>query len=134
MPAGDRTGPNGQGSMTGRGAGYCAGFNTPGYANSMPRRGMGFGRGRGMGFGRATMYNPRGLLRPRFMGVAPVEPQPVYQEQIQPIYPQQQYKPTKEQETDMLEQEAKAIGEEQKAMKQELEAIKKRMEELKKQK
>ncbi len=31
--------------MTGRGAGYCAGFGAPGFAN------FGFGRGRGMGFG-----------------------------------------------------------------------------------
>ena len=32
MPGGDRTGPMGQGPMTGRGAGYCAGFGMPGYA------------------------------------------------------------------------------------------------------
>ncbi len=36
MPWGDETGPMGQGPMTGRGAGYCAGYNTPGYANPMP--------------------------------------------------------------------------------------------------
>jgi len=30
MPGGDRTGPIGAGPMTGRGAGYCAGYNMPG--------------------------------------------------------------------------------------------------------
>ncbi len=57
MPAGDRTGPMGQGPMTGRGAGYCSGFGAPGYANPMPGRGFGgWGRGYGgwggRGFGR----------------------------------------------------------------------------------
>lgn len=50
MPGGDRTGPIGQGPMTGWGAGYCAGFGMPGYANPGP--GRGYGRGYGMGFGR----------------------------------------------------------------------------------
>lgn len=52
MPAGDRTGPMGMGSMTGRGAGYCRGFAAPGFANAGPGRGPGFGFGRGRGFGR----------------------------------------------------------------------------------
>jgi len=50
MPNGDGTGPNGQGSMTGRGLGFCAGFNSPGYMN--PGRGRGFRQGMGRGFGR----------------------------------------------------------------------------------
>ena len=33
MPRGDRTGPMGMGPMTGRAAGYCAGYGVPGYAN-----------------------------------------------------------------------------------------------------
>lgn len=45
MPRGDRTGPWGFGPMTGRGAGYCAGYPTPGYANPAPGRSW-FGRGR----------------------------------------------------------------------------------------
>ena len=58
MPAGDRTGPNGMGSMTGRGAGVCAGFAAPGYMNSGPaaRCGRGRGFGRGQGFGRAANW------------------------------------------------------------------------------
>ncbi|MEW6515514.1 MAG: DUF5320 domain-containing protein [candidate division FCPU426 bacterium] len=51
MPRGDRTGPRGMGSMTGRAAGYCAGNNMPGYANAVGGRGMGAGLGRGRGFG-----------------------------------------------------------------------------------
>ena len=51
MPGGDRTGPSGMGSMTGRGAGYCAGYSGPGSVNPIPGRGFGMGFGRGSGFG-----------------------------------------------------------------------------------
>ncbi|HHT94051.1 MAG TPA: DUF5320 domain-containing protein [Clostridiaceae bacterium] len=37
MPRGDGTGPLGMGPMSGRGLGFCAGYNTPGY---MYGRGM----------------------------------------------------------------------------------------------
>jgi len=51
MPWGDRTGPWGLGPMTGRAAGYCAGYPVPGYANpyvpGWGARGGGWGRGRG---------------------------------------------------------------------------------------
>ena len=50
MPRGDRTGPTGMGPMTGRAAGYCAGFGMPGYGNPAPGRGLGMGYGRGRGF------------------------------------------------------------------------------------
>jgi hypothetical protein len=40
MPAGDGTGPLGLGSMTGRAAGYCAGYPVPGYMNPVPGRGF----------------------------------------------------------------------------------------------
>jgi hypothetical protein len=43
MPAGDRTGPWGQGPRTGRGLGFCTGFDSPGYTRS-------FGGGMGRGF------------------------------------------------------------------------------------
>lgn len=51
MPSGDGTGPQGMGPMTGRAAGYCAGYQAPGFANPIPGRGYGFGFGRGMGYG-----------------------------------------------------------------------------------
>ncbi len=58
MPAGDGTGPAGMGPMTGRAAGYCAGYGGPGYMNPVPGRGRGFGRGMRMGFrgGRGPMW------------------------------------------------------------------------------
>jgi hypothetical protein len=52
MPRGDGTGPMGMGPMTGRAAGFCAGYSVPGFSNPYGGRfgrGMGFGRGRGMG-------------------------------------------------------------------------------------
>lgn len=68
MPFGDGTGPMGSGPMTGRAAGFCAGFGRPGYADPLPgyMRGYGYGRrsparsgrrygpgrGPGSGFGR----------------------------------------------------------------------------------
>ena len=67
MPFGDGTGPLGSGPMTGRAAGFCAGFGRPGFASLMPsypysygysglalvrpRWGWGFGRGFGHGLG-----------------------------------------------------------------------------------
>lgn len=47
MPGGDGTGPLGMGPMTGRAAGFCAGYGMPGYMNQIPGRGFGMGRGRG---------------------------------------------------------------------------------------
>ncbi len=57
MPRGDGTGPGGMGPMTGRGAGYCAGYSAPGYVNPVCGRvaGFGFGRGAGRGFGRGPV-------------------------------------------------------------------------------
>jgi len=50
MPFGDGTGPLGKGPKTGRGLGFCAGYDTPGYTKG---RGRGLGRrGRGRGRGR----------------------------------------------------------------------------------
>ncbi|MBN1107485.1 MAG: DUF5320 domain-containing protein [Bacteroidales bacterium] len=51
MPRGDRTGPIGQGPFTGRGLGYCKGFDSPGFT-----KGMGAGMGRGGGYGRGMGY------------------------------------------------------------------------------
>lgn len=59
MPRGDGTGPWGMGSMTGRGAGFCAGYGMPGYANPVGGRGFG-GWGRGGGGGRGRGFWGRG--------------------------------------------------------------------------
>ena len=109
MPRGDKTGPDGYGPKTGRAAGYCAGFNEPGFMNPSQRFGRGMGRGFGRGMGRGFGFRRAGFS-------------PVYQE------------PSKEQEVQMLENEAKSLEEEQKLIKQEMEEIKKRVEELKKSK
>ena len=70
MPRGDGTGPGGMGPMTGRAAGYCAGYEVPGYMNPIPGRGFGrgFGRGWGRGFGRGW---GRGYGPAAFGGYAP---------------------------------------------------------------
>jgi len=59
MPGGDRTGPAGMGPMTGRGAGYCAGYPAPGYGGFA--FGRGFGQGRGGGRGRRNWFYATGL-------------------------------------------------------------------------
>jgi len=56
MPFGDGTGPMGLGPMTGRGAGFCAGFGGPGFANPIPRRGPGFRWGVPYGYPFASGY------------------------------------------------------------------------------
>jgi len=43
MPGGDGTGPMGLGPMTGRAAGYCAGYPVPGYMRPRPRARLGPG-------------------------------------------------------------------------------------------
>ena len=58
MPGGDGTGPGGMGPMTGRAAGFCAGYGAPGYANPVGGRGY---WGRGGGWGRRNWYYATGL-------------------------------------------------------------------------
>ena len=61
MPGGDGTGPGGMGPMTGRAAGYCAGYPVPGYMNPVGGRGYwGGGRGGG-GWGRRNWFHATGL-------------------------------------------------------------------------
>jgi len=61
MPRGDRTGPMGVGSRTGRGFGYCAGYDAPGYVH--PGFGA-FGFGRGWGAGRGVGWRHRFFAAP----------------------------------------------------------------------
>ncbi len=78
MPGFDKTGPIGQGSMTGRRLGRCTNFgDSPkdqppasaqnsgeNYPEALPRRGLGLGRGRGRGRGLGLGLG----LRNRFRG------------------------------------------------------------------
>ncbi|MFW5845557.1 MAG: DUF5320 domain-containing protein [Planctomycetota bacterium] len=72
MPRGDRTGPDGRGPRSGRGAGYCAGYDQPGITRPGGGRGgrrgqCGPGRrrgGRGHGSGRGARSR-RGTAPPR---------------------------------------------------------------------
>ncbi|MEN8223991.1 MAG: DUF5320 domain-containing protein [Bacteroidota bacterium] len=65
MPGRNKTGPQGDGPMTGRGLGLCAGNSNQGNAGSFGRyashqgyrHGRGFGHGRGMGYRNREIYN-----------------------------------------------------------------------------
>jgi hypothetical protein len=117
MPFGDRTGPLGQGPMTGRRAGFCAGYNVPGYANPIPGRGYGLGRGwGGSGRGWRHWYYATGLPGWVRFGYAPAWGQP-------PAYSPYAPPMTAEQELQMLKNQAEWL-------KSELEAIDRRIQEL----
>ncbi|HHX24801.1 MAG: DUF5320 domain-containing protein [Tepidanaerobacteraceae bacterium] len=115
MPRGDRTGPVGYGPMTGRGAGFCAGFPVPGYFNSVCR---GF-RGRGRGFG---FYGRGQGFRHQFYTTG----MPFWVRDVYPVQPVVDYyqEYSKESEINALSQEAKFL-------KQELKAIEDRLVQLK---
>jgi len=112
MPGGNGTGPTGLGPMTGRGAGFCAGYAAPGYVNSAGGRGMGmgwgrgrgggFGRGRGFGWGRAgygfpaygSAVNPYaygGAVNPYAYGGAPFTPTVAPQQELDSLKGQAEY-------------------------------------------
>ncbi|MBN1908636.1 MAG: DUF5320 domain-containing protein [Pirellulales bacterium] len=114
MPGGDRTGPMGQGPMTGRGAGYCAGYPVPGTMNG-PGRGFGRGFGRGGGFGGGRGWRHRfyatGLTGWQRAAAA-----------VPPVAPAQPVE-TREEEIALLRQQAEMLG-------SSLEQIKQRLDEL----
>jgi len=76
MPGGDRTGPMGAGPMTGRRAGYCAGYySAPGFNNTAaPWQGSGFGF-RGGGRGWRNMFYAAGIPGWQRFGYTPPTPQ-----------------------------------------------------------
>mgnify|MGYP002682013351 FL=1 len=124
MPRGDQTGPAGMGPMTGRGAGYCAGYATPGFTNPVGGRGRGFGFGFGRGAG-AGFRGVRGGWGGRgFFGRwgAPFGGAGFY-----PAAPVSFATPTREQEIDALQGQAKYFEDA-------LSDIKKRLGELENQK
>lgn len=112
MPRGDKTGPNGQGPQTGRGAGFCAGNDKPGFMEQgvgfrgggrfrAPQTGYGRGLGRGRGF--AWRAQPQNMQ---------AQPQPQEQEM------------TEEQEKQLLKQDLED-------MKKNIKVIEQRLKELK---
>lgn len=73
MPGGDRTGPMGQGPVTGRGMGFCRGNDIPGYRSFQWTPGRGFGRGfrRGPAYGRGGGLRFRGGFGQYFDDISP---------------------------------------------------------------
>ncbi len=57
MPYGDHTGPMGYGPRTGRGMGFCNGYDAPGAVNGGRMAYGGFGRGFGRGMGRGFGFH-----------------------------------------------------------------------------
>ena len=122
MPRGDRTGPAGMGPMTGRGIGYCAGYDAPGYASPAPGFGRGWGRGwwgGGLGWGGGGRgwrhrYYATGLPRWARYDYPPAWAYGPYGPAI-----------TEEQEVELLKGQSEAL-------RREMEAITKRLEELEK--
>ena len=74
MPRGNRMGPVGAGSLTGRGAGWCAGNDQPGYVTAAAPRGWGFGCGRGGRRLRHMRYGTEGPRGMRFERATSEEP------------------------------------------------------------
>ncbi len=119
MPGGDRTGPAGYGSRTGRGLGYCSGYDRPGFTQGTPRGGGGFGRGWGRGFRQGFWGRGRGFWR-RDNYVDPnYGPTPYYQDNSPEVH--------KGEEKSYLENMVKDLE-------VELKAIKERIQELSKEK
>ena len=122
MPGGDRTGPAGMGPMTGRAAGYCAGYPVPGFMNPVGGRGYwGWGRGGG-GWGRRNWFYATGLTGWQHAGLGT----PAYG--VPPVYPTPYAAPfgsaaTREQQVDALKGQAEYFEDA-------LDGIRKRIEEL----
>ncbi|MCF7927649.1 MAG: DUF5320 domain-containing protein [Spirochaetales bacterium] len=112
MPRGDRTGPVGYGPMSGRGLGFCAGYDAPGFMNwSAPRMGRGWGRGwGGAGFGRGNAWRRGwGAPGPGYAGPG------MYGAPYGGV-PYSEAAPSPEDEAEYLRQQAKYLEREQAAL------------------
>ena len=86
MPFGDGTGPRGLGPMTGRGAGFCTDFAVPGFANPIPRGGIGWPH-RYPGAGGYRGFPPyMGYARPYYGGAYGLPPRYPYRYPLYPPY------------------------------------------------
>lgn len=81
MPRGDGMGPGGMGPMTGRGMGFCAGYNTPGFMN-VNRGYPGYGRGRGRGMGYGQGWGRRGAYGAPMSYTGPIDSKAVMTDQV----------------------------------------------------
>lgn len=127
MPAGDRTGPTGMGPMTGRAAGFCAGYSMPGYANPVSGRAAGpygggrggFSRGRGRGY--RNNYWATGLpgWQRAEMGLPSA---------YTPAPPYPPYGMTAQQELDHVRNQAKLLGESLKNVQDRIDELEKEQE------
>ena len=116
MPGGDRTGPRGLRSTTGRGLGYCAGYDSPGFTKGPGMgRGQGWGRGGGVGYGRGWGYRSPSYA-------------PVYTPYPSGIIP----KITPENQLTMLKQEKEYLESEINGIKSAIDNISTKIEELEK--
>jgi hypothetical protein len=124
MPAGDRTGPWGLGSRTGRGRGFCSGYPAPGFMAAGP--GFGRGYGRGLGLGRGFGRGP-GLGRGR--GFRYPWPDRFFEYPYPPVQP---YGPPAGGASVPPVEEASFLAEQAGYLEEELGLIRKRLDELKK--
>ena len=114
MPGGDRTGPMGQGPVTGRGLGFCTGYESAGFT-----KGAGYGSGRRFGMGRGMRYGRggggRGSGRMGAYGFSP---------RGMPCYPQAPSM-TKEDEIRLLKSQAEEHGRSQRDIEKRLKELEK---------
>ena len=125
MPFGNRTGPRGYGPRTGRGLGYCTGYDSPGYIKG-PGMGRGMGRGSvfGRGFGRGT---GRGYGRGFGRGFEYEYDDPHYFREVPYYGPTVPYtEPTKEEETSYLKRLIESLENDLKAVKERLKEVAKK--------
>ncbi|KPL18815.1 MAG: hypothetical protein AMJ92_06205 [candidate division Zixibacteria bacterium SM23_81] len=121
MPGGDRTGPMGMGPRTGRAAGYCAGYDMPGYMNLIP--GRGFWGGGGWGRGWRHWYYATGLpgwarfgwgVQPYPAFGWPYSPQIAPEQELEGLKDQAKYFEDALQEINKRIQELETAGQEEK--------------------
>jgi len=116
MPKGDRTGPMGTGAMSGRAAGVCAGFNSPGYARPMNAGGAGMRAGRRRGGWRGPAAGGRGwCFRPFATGPMGRMGSGGYGSALQPLDP---------------ELERETLRNRSRVLQSELDAVKRRLAEI----
>jgi hypothetical protein len=91
MPRRDRTGPEGEGPMTGWGAGYCADQPTWGYAGAMPGRRTGGRGGRSRSRRWRHWFYATGLPRWARFGPAPDWAPPIPEQETEALKAQAEW-------------------------------------------